>query len=189
MADIDFILGAIKETKEKLNHAFIMACVAEPDNESNKFGIICRMCELSDHWALEGVYDAHCIAGYEVTNEVGHHLSLLWAVLIPDCVYVFVIACAMAFPDCNFGADPTTIGYNVIAGLVMESSLAKVSQIKSCGNAAMDVILTAPAAYGSIAGTLHFANAFVCFLFLARVERKFFLQSNPLSNPDMTIHT
>lgn len=53
----------------------------------------------------------------------------------------------------------------------MESSLAKVSQIQNCGNAAMDVILTAPAAYAAVAGTVHFANAFVCFLFLARVER------------------
>uniref|UniRef100_A0A1B0FK67 Uncharacterized protein n=1 Tax=Glossina morsitans morsitans TaxID=37546 RepID=A0A1B0FK67_GLOMM len=149
----------------------------------------CAYLELSDHWALQTVYDSHCIAGFEVTNELGHHLSLLWAILIPDCVYVFVIACAMLFPDCNFGADPTTIGYNVIAGFVMESSLAKVSQIQNCGNAAMDVILTAPAAYAAVAGTVHFANAFVCFLFLARVERKFFLQTNPLSNPDMTIQT
>uniref|UniRef100_A0A1A9W327 Uncharacterized protein n=1 Tax=Glossina brevipalpis TaxID=37001 RepID=A0A1A9W327_9MUSC len=128
----------------------------------------CVVLELLDYFALRDVYGSACIEGHEVTSEVGHHLTLLWSILVPDIVYLFLIIVAMASRDCNFGAEPTTIGYNVAAGLVAHSSVAKVTTIKNCGNAAMAVILTAPVAYGALADEPTHHN-YVLFQFKERL--------------------
>ncbi|KAI9590090.1 hypothetical protein GQX74_008258 [Glossina fuscipes] len=126
--------------------------------------------EVTDMQALKSVFNSSCIVGNEITEEVGHHWLLLFMVMIPDCVYAATILLAIPVRNCNFGSEPTTIVYNILAGLIAHSSLSKVTLIKDCGNQAMEVILLQPAATVSLVGTLHYANAFLSVVFLARVE-------------------
>uniref|UniRef100_A0A1A9W325 Uncharacterized protein n=1 Tax=Glossina brevipalpis TaxID=37001 RepID=A0A1A9W325_9MUSC len=131
------------------------------------------------------VFNSSCIEGMEVTEEVGHHLLLLCMITIPDFVYAVTVFLAIPIRDCNFGSELTSIGYNIVSGMIAYSSLSKITMIENCGNEAMEVILFQPAASVSLSGTLHYANAFINFIFLAKAERSFYIMRTSDSNPDV----
>ncbi|KAL9880306.1 uncharacterized protein ACN427_012112 [Glossina fuscipes fuscipes] len=124
--------------------------------------------------AIASVYESYCIIGNHVTDEIGFHLLFLRMIFIPDCIYAFCILASLPFNACSFSAEPTTIVYNVLAGLLAQLSLSKMSIIEDCGNVAMATILTVPKSNGSLIGILHFVNAGVCLIFLPVVERSLF---------------
>lgn len=55
---------------------------------------------------LYGQFGSHCIAGWEITDQVSRHLLLVFMSLIPDMAFVVGIAIAMALKSCNYGTDP-----------------------------------------------------------------------------------
>uniref|UniRef100_A0A1A9VBW2 Uncharacterized protein n=1 Tax=Glossina austeni TaxID=7395 RepID=A0A1A9VBW2_GLOAU len=125
-----------------------------------------------DFVAIASVSESYCIVGNHVTDEIGFHLLLLRVIFIPDCIYAFCLLASLPFNACSFGAEPTTIVYNVLAGLLAQVSLSKLPTIEDCGNIAMPTILTVPKSNGSLIGILHFVNAGVCLIFLPVVEKK-----------------
>lgn len=55
---------------------------------------------------LYGQFGSHCIAGWEITDQVSKHLLLVFMSLIPDMAFVVGIAIAMALKSCTYGTDP-----------------------------------------------------------------------------------
>uniref|UniRef100_A0A1B0BX60 Uncharacterized protein n=1 Tax=Glossina palpalis gambiensis TaxID=67801 RepID=A0A1B0BX60_9MUSC len=125
--------------------------------------------EFLDNISLTGVFDSHCIAGFEVTNEIGHHITILQCLMIPDMLYALCTLASIPNPLSDFGADPTASGYNLVGGFLIFVSIARVGAIENCGNEAMSTILGVPASLGLFAALLHLVPGIICITIVYNV--------------------
>uniref|UniRef100_A0A1A9VBW0 Uncharacterized protein n=1 Tax=Glossina austeni TaxID=7395 RepID=A0A1A9VBW0_GLOAU len=138
--------------------------------------------EFLDNTSLAGVFDSHCIAGFEVTNEIGHHITILQCCMVPDVLYAICTLASIPNPHSDFGADPTAAGYNLVGGFLIFVSISRIAAIENCGNEAMATILGVPSSLGLFAALLHLVPGIVCLVFLPKVERTFSLPRRLMSS-------
>ncbi|XP_023291223.2 uncharacterized protein LOC111674799 [Lucilia cuprina] len=121
--------------------------------------------------------ESPCIAGWHVNEELSNHLLLISTGLVPDIIMLISIGLGMMFKTSNIGADPGTIIYNFIIGILNICALFPFFGIEDCKSDSLGKIKSV-GIYATLAGILHIANGVVCLIFLAPEER-----SEPDSQP------
>ncbi|KAM7350570.1 uncharacterized protein ACRADG_009132 isoform 1-T3 [Cochliomyia hominivorax] len=119
---------------------------------------------------LNGQMDSACIAGWHVNEELSNYILLLGCGLIPDIFMLLCIGAGIVFKTCNIGADPGTIMYNFIMGLLNISCLFTFFGVEDCKSDNLSKIKSL-GIYAFLAGLMHIANGIVCLIFMAPEER------------------